>query len=579
MSECLTEQLAQRYLSGGCSEDEQQAIKTHFTTCQDCRQQIEALRSKTGASDQLDSTRTGGESTGEKSGEQMPDDVTLDEFTTMSIAQDSLSQRSSRGHAQPSESTIEGYEILEQLPLGGQAIVYKAIQQATKRIVALKVLLQSSHLSTRAQYRFEREVDLAASLQHPNIVTIYDSGIARGQYYFAMQYVEGKPLDKYVQSEKMSARQIMELFNKVCSAVAYAHQRGVIHRDLKPDNILVDDDGQPHILDFGLAKLVDGSEQVSPDMVMTSIPGKVIGTLAFMSPEQASAQPDAIDVRTDVYSIGVILYRIITGTFPYNVSGAMLAILRSIQEAEPTRPSKIISRLDSEIEAILLKALAKDSERRYQSAAHLQHDIDYWLKGLPIEAKSDSSIYLLRKIITRHYYASAVVALLLVIIFGFSCFYYQLYSKLRKTNTTLESTIQALVHETAQYDNLAREASFVSFLQAWHAGQVRQSRFIAKRLAARTREMKAAFFLLNPKPLTEKSAQFRQDLEQSEPYFVEFIIAEHRLKNGDEEEAIKGYRKCLSLNGTGQKDRWLSLLIESRLFKLINENDQGNISP
>jgi serine/threonine protein kinase len=447
--------------------------------------------------------------------------------------------------------------------------------------VALKVLLQGPHASTRAQYRFEREVDLAASLQHPNIVTIYDSGIAKGQYYFAMQYIEGKPLDEYVESEKLSIRQIMGLFEKVCSGVAYAHQRGVMHRDLKPGNIMVDAKGEPHILDFGLAKLTDGSEQTSPDMAMTSIPGKVIGTLAYMSPEQASAQPDKIDVRTDVYSIGIILYKILTDCFPYDVSGSMLAILRNIQEAEPTRPSKIIRRLNSEVEAI---SLVKEPARRYQSAAHLQQDIDYWLKGMPISAKADSSIYLLRKIITRHYYASAVVALLLVIVFGFSSFLYLLSGELRESNTTLKGTVEKLNKQTAQFSNLALNVSFSDFLQALQADRLRERQnfirnYYTRYFARGSREVMAAFFLCDQRPLADKVTEFRQEMATNEPLFTEFIIAEHYLKDGNRAEARKIYQKCLSYDSSSlKKNRWLAMQTKSRLYELANEELQEKAS-
>jgi serine/threonine protein kinase len=344
---------------------------------------------------------------------------------------------------------------------------------------------------------------------------------------------------------------------------------------------MVDAKGEPHILDFGLAKLTDGSKQANPDMAMTSIPGKVIGTLAFMSPEQASAQPDSIDVRTDVYSIGIILYKILTDNFPYDVSGSMLAILRNIQEAEPARPSKIIRRFNSEVEAILLKALAKEPARRYQSAAHLQQDIDYWLKGMPISARADSSIYLLRKIITRHYYASAVVALLLVIVFGFSCFYYQLYTKLRGVNTTLNGMVQSLREQSALYSKIALNVSFSDFLRALQA-ESGQSRFppqyFARYFTGGSREMKAAIFLFDKRPLADKVTEFRQDLAKSEPLFSEFVIAEHHLRDGNRAEALKAYQKCLSYDANLTKNRWLAMQVKSRLYELANEDSQEKTS-
>jgi serine/threonine protein kinase len=578
MNLCLNSEQVERYLSGSCSEDERQAIETHITDCENCRRQIESVRLTQNPANQPGLTKPDDKTISCNSGDKTQAYVNEDEYTTRSISPTSSNSHAPPAFGGPSASTFEGYEILEQLPPGGQALVYKAIQKATKRVVALKVLLQGVQISLSAQYRFEREVDLAASLQHPNIVTIYDSGIAKGQYYFAMQYIEGKPLDEYIQSEKLSIRQTMELFHHLCSAVAYAHQRGVMHRDLKPGNILVDADGQPHILDFGLAKLTDSSEPTSPEMLMTSIPGKVMGTLAFMSPEQASAQPDAVDVRTDVYSIGVILYRILTGNFPYDVTGSMLAILRNIQEAEPTRPLKILPRFHSEVEAILLKALAKERAARYQSAAHLAQDIDCWLKGLPVSARSDSSLYLLRKIITKHYYASSVVALLLIIVLGFSCFYYQLYSRLRQSSVTLQDTIQSLNKEAAQYSYVARKITFTYFLQAWSAGNLEHSKFIAKRLVGGTREGVAAFFLLNPKPLADKTAKFRQRLEENEPCFVEFIIAEHYLKDGNKSEALKAYRNCLMQTEHLKKDPWLAAQIKSRLYDLAGQKSQDKDS-
>ena len=576
MGACLNQQLVDLYLSGSCSGDELQEIETHLTQCESCRKQVESSRPTIDSNNQSDVTRTIDATDAYGDTEKTRTYIKEDEYATRLISQVPSSHDTSRASTERLDSMFEGYDIHEQLPVGGQAVVYKATQKATKRTVALKVLLQGPHASMRAQYRFEREVDLAASLQHPNIVTIYDSGINKGQYYFAMQYVEGKPLDEFVESEKLSVRRIMELFEKVCSGVAYAHQRGVMHRDLKPGNILVDADGEPHILDFGLAKLTNGSEQTSPEMAMTSIPGKVIGTLAFMSPEQASAQPDKIDVRTDVYSIGIILYKILTDCFPYDVSGSMLAILRTIQEAEPIRPSKII-RLNSDVEAILLKSLAKEPTRRYQSAAHLQQDIDYWLKGMPISARADSSIYLLRKIITRHYYTSTVVALLLAIVFGFSCFLYQLYGKLRESNITLQGTVQSRNKQIAEYSHLALNVSFGDFLRAFQAepGQSKYPpQYFVRYFTGQRREMKAVIFLLDKRPLADKVIEFRKELATDEPLFTEFIIAEHYLKDGNRADALKAYQKCLSYDLHLEKNRWLAMQIKSRLYELTNETSQ-----
>jgi serine/threonine protein kinase len=275
----------------------------------------------------------------------------------------------------------------------------------------------------------------------------------------------------------------------------------------------------------------------------------------------------------------VILYKILTDNFPYDVSGSMLAILRTIQEVEPARPSKFIRRLNSEVEAILLKALTKEPDLRYQSAAHLQQDIDNWLKGMPISARADSSIYLLRKIITRHYYASSIVALLLIIVFGFSCFYYQLYGKLRETNTNLEGTIQSLNEQSALYSNIAARVSFSDFLQALQAEKLVLSQKIARHFTGDSREIKAVLFLFDKRPLAEKVTGFRQNLTKSEPLFTEFIIAEHYLRDGSRAEALKAYQKCLSYDDYLKKDRWLAIQIKSRLYELTNQDGREKTSP
>jgi len=494
---------------------------------------------------------------------------------TVSITDSSVTAYASRGIDPALASTIEGYELLERLPAGGQAVVYKAYQKATKRIVAVKVLLQELHASERAQFRFEREVDLAAGLRHPNIVTIYDSGIAHGQYYYAMEYIEGEPLDKYVKAQELSAREIMELFNKICSAVAYAHQRGVMHRDLKPSNILVDGDGEPHILDFGLAKLTDTSEQVSAEAVLTSIPGKIIGTLAFMSPEQASGQPGAVDVRTDVYSVGVILYKVFTDSFPYEITGSTLTILQNIQATEPDRPSVVAKNLNAEVEAIVLKALAKEPRLRYQSAAELQADISNWLEGLPISAKADSSIYVLRKLLARHRYATAVVGLVLLIILGFSFFSFDLYIVAKKALKKSDATSERLAEESANYHRVAQNAYLTFFLQAWYERDAYWARECADYIMGDKDSIgaKVVRFLLDSKPLAEKEYQFRQDLAKI-LYLAEFVIGEHHLKNGNHKEALEAYQKSkeaiieFARCGQGTANKWVARKVKARLKEL-----------
>ena len=260
--------------------------------------------------------------------------------------------------------SIEGYEILGELHRGGQGVVYKAIQKATKRTVALKLMLQGPYASPHQRLRFEREVDLVASLQHPNIITVYDSGVSRDRLFFAMEYVDGQPLDRFMQSvgrtncqassvpPAMSLTDTLRLFHRICAAVSYAHRRGVMHRDLKPSNILVDSAGEPHVLDFGLAKLV-ADDPAEGKLTAT---GEFLGTLAYASPEQARGDPRLINVRSDVYSLGVILFEMLTGTYPYSVHGSLSNVLRQITEAEPRTSVEWWRNVDPEVETIVLTA-------------------------------------------------------------------------------------------------------------------------------------------------------------------------------------------------------------------------------
>jgi tetratricopeptide (TPR) repeat protein len=334
---------------------------------------------------------------------------------------------------------IAGYEILEEISRGGQGIVYRVLQKSTKRSVALKVLREGLQASPAARRRFEREIELAAALSHPHIVAIFDSGTALdGRQYFVMDYVRGAPLDRHLAARACALPEKLALFSEICHAVNFAHQRGVIHRDLKPSNILVDAAGHPHILDFGLARAVADAGATA-----LTLTGHVGGTLPYMSPEQAGGLPDAVDVRSDVYALGIILYELLTGTYPYPVEGDTIQVLKHIVETPPTPPSLnrrqasgtvaaraalgrrfcavwrgrlASSTVDGELETIVLKTLAKERERRYQTAGELARDVEHYLAGEPIEAKRDSHWYLLRKTLYLHRVGATLAAGLVLVI-------------------------------------------------------------------------------------------------------------------------------------------------------------------
>ena len=272
-------------------------------------------------------------------------------------------------------SPIPGYRLGEELHRGAQGVVYRAEQLATRRTCAVKMLLGGRFAGDRERVRFEREVELVARLRHPSIVTLYESGISRrGEPWFAMELVDGTRLDAFVRERDLGAREIARLMRAIAEGIAYAHRRGVIHRDLKPGNIVVDADGVPRILDFGLARADDGGAAEQPNSG-TTLAGEFLGTFAYAAPEQLAGDPSAIDSRCDLYALGVVFYECLTGRRPFEGARSIAELVMQKSGTTPPRPSALRSRTDRDLDVIVLRLLAADPARRYDTADALAESL------------------------------------------------------------------------------------------------------------------------------------------------------------------------------------------------------------
>ncbi|MCC6245808.1 MAG: serine/threonine protein kinase [Gemmatimonadaceae bacterium] len=302
----------------------------------------------------------------------------------------------------PQLETLGRYRLTRVLGEGGMGTVYEAEDEQLRRVVALKVV-RGDRISPEISRRFALESEVLGRLQHPGIAQIFEAGTVESasgpRSYFAMELVRGLPLTDYANRQRLSAEDRLDLFARVCDAVHYAHRQGVVHRDLKPANILVDESGQPKILDFGVAKITNADVRATRQ---TSV-GEMVGTLQYMSPEQVNAVPSEIEESSDVYSLGVILYELISGRLPYDLEQAALHdALRVILVQEPAPLSSINRRLRGDVEIIVQKALEKERHRRYRSAEALGSDIRRFLRDEPIIARPASPFYQLRKFARRN---------------------------------------------------------------------------------------------------------------------------------------------------------------------------------
>jgi serine/threonine protein kinase/Flp pilus assembly protein TadD len=299
------------------------------------------------------------------------------------------------------------YELLKKIGRGGQGLVYRARQKSLNRTVALKII-GLGQLATKTHLkRFHVEAEAAASLDHPCIVPIFEIGEREGSCYFSMKFIEGGQLDEVVRREPISIRRAAELIAKVARTVHYAHEHHILHRDIKPGNILLDQQGEPHLTDFGLARLVETESTVTRTM-------EVLGTPSYMAPEQAVGNNAAITSATDVYGLGAVLYQLLTGHPPF-AGGTTYETVRLVLDTEPRQPRLLNPKVDRDLATICLKCLEKDARRRYASALALAEDLERWLKHEPIWARRTGIFTRGKKWLRRNPSIAVMASMLLVL--------------------------------------------------------------------------------------------------------------------------------------------------------------------
>jgi len=325
----------------------------------------------------------------------------VEEFGKAYPAEKTSSWTSGIAHHDMSNTPLQGYELLEEIGRGGMGVVYRAVQSDLQRTVALKMMRNGGVLTSPSERgRFLNEAVAQARLQHPNIVSLYGVGTEDGASFITMQLIEGSTLANRLADGPLPDLEAARILLPVCRALQYAHEQGVLHRDLKPSNILIDSEGRPLVSDFGLAKRVDATSSLTPS-------GAILGTPGYMAPEQAAASRGVVGPRTDVYGLGAILYQMLTGRPPF-LAATPFDTLLLVLEQDPVAPRALNPRASADLEMLALKCLQKDPGLRYQSASALAEDLQAFLNGETVSARSTGLIDLVARLLGETHHADVL---------------------------------------------------------------------------------------------------------------------------------------------------------------------------
>ena len=491
-----------------------------------------------------------------------------DDDNTKSVDPDASTKDLGKPSSAALPKKIGHYSIKSIIASGGMGTVYLAQQESPRRVVALKVM-KKGVASKSALRRFEYESQILARLKHPNIALVYEAGThddgEGGVPYFAMEYIaNANTIIEYAKSKKLRTRELLALFAKVCDAVHHGHQKGIIHRDLKPGNILVDSMGEPKIIDFGVAKATDS------DMTITTLQtdiGQLIGTLQYMSPEQCDADPHDLDIRSDVYALGVVLYELLCGQLPYDLTGAAIhQAARVIKEQIPERPSKLDRKLRGDVEIITLKALEKERNKRYDSAAALGTDIQRFLNGDAITARPPGLMDVVRSFARQHTktaatFAGGIIVLFIVLLIV----------------TLMWGTTEVALRRARHAINVAREANDARVKDRLQRSRLWQT--VNKSL-----QFDAMLYgTEHPLTLTKQAEVGRIYLAVGHPIFAEMIFSSvtesYERLVGDEHSlfARSLIDLSLALSELGKKDESLAKLEQAlTIWQSIADNSASN---